>query len=450
VRVRTCCVRLGACLALVFVLVVGAGCSADREAAVSPPKPADAPDSVLAVVWQENAASLAELDPLSLQPAGGRRVRLGSYGAGWSFSPDRSRLVLGGGGAPSLRLVDVTRMRSLATLRLGGRGSAIALSWPRRDRVLAMVEWGASGHAVVVADPLRGHVVARHRLPGTLSAHAPAGDGIVFLLGPASSIGPSRLVAVDGDGELRSAALARVRSGLLPGGETGALVSRYRTPGLAVSPDGERAVVVDPAGLVAEVELDGMAVRYHELGEPISLLGRLRNWLEPPAHAKASDGPARRAAWLDDHLVAVSGMDARTSVGASGTVEERDAPAGLRLIDTRNWTVRTLDPAASGFSVTGELVLAYGALWDGSEQRFTGPGLTAYSRDGSRGFRLFRGEAVSWVQTAGRYAYAVVERGATVSDTHLYVVDLAARRVLRELKAYEDAGVPQILSDSQH
>lgn len=440
---------LGARFALALVFLVVAGCAADGEAPVSPPEAADTPDSLLAVVWQRNAASLAELDPLSLQPVGGRRIRLGSYGSGWSFSPDRSRLVLGGGGAASLRFVDVERMVSLGDLVLGGRGYVTALVWPRPDRAFALVEWGAFGHAVVVVDPVRRHVVARHRLPGTLGALAPAGDEIVFLLGPASSIGASRVVIVDADGTLRSAPVNRIRSGLLPGGETSDLISRHRTPGLAVAPGGERAMIVDPAGLVAEVELDSLSVRYHELGEPISLLGRLRDWLEPRAHAKASDGPARRALWLDEHLVAVSGSDAHAGTGASGTVEERNIPAGLRLIDTSRWTVRTVDPEASAFSLAGELVLAYGAVWDSSAQRFTGAGLTAYNRDGRPIFRVFRGEPVSWVQTAGRYAYAVVERGGPVLNSHLYVVDLASGRVLRELEAYEDAGVPQILFDGQ-
>lgn len=432
-------------MALAVVIVVGAGCAADRETEVSAPGAADAPGSVLAVVWQKSVASLVRLDPLSLRPLDGRRVRLGSYGSGWSFSPDRSRLVLGGGGAASLRFVDVARMTSVGTLDLGGRGYVTAVAWPTSDRIFALTEWGASGHAIVVADPLRRRVLARHRLDGTLVA----GNAMVFLLGPASSIGPSRIVVVDRDGGLRSAAVSRVRSGLLAGGETGDQIARYRTPGPAVAPGGDRAVVVDPAGLVAEVELDSMSVRYHELGEPISVLGRLRNWLEPPAQAKASDGPARRAVWLDEHLVAVAGSDAHAGTGASGTVEERNRASGLRLVDTRSWTVRTLDPDASAFSVAGELVLAYGALWDGNERRFTGPGLTAYNHNGRPAFRLFRGEAVSWVQTAGRYAYAVVERGGPVLDSHLYVVDLASERVLHELRAYEDAGVPQLLAEAQ-
>jgi hypothetical protein len=395
------------------------------------------------VVWQKNAASLARLADLSLRPVGGRRVPLGSYGSGWSFSPDRSRLLVGGGGAALLRFVDVARMASVGTLDLRGRGYVTAVAWPTPDRVFAVTEWGAFGHSVVVADPLSRRILARHRLHGTLVT----GNAMVFLLGPASSIGRSRIVVVDRDGGLRSAAVSRVRSGLLPGGERVDQISRYRIPALAVAPGGDRAVVVDPAGLVAEVELDSLSVRYHELGEPISLLGRLRNWLEPRAQAKASDGPARRAAWLDDHVLAVSGFDADAGIGASGTVEERNKPAGLRLIDTRSWTVRTLDPDASAFSVTSELVLAYGAFWDAKDQRFTGRGLTAYSRDGTRVFRLFTGEAVSFVQTAGRYAYAVVERGGRVIDSHLYVVDLVDGRVVRELQTYEDTGVPQLLTE---
>lgn len=436
--------RFRARLALVVALVVLPGCAADRETPVSPGD-GDIPDSVPAVVWQKDAAALARLDPLSLRPVGGRRVPLGSYGSGWSFSPDRSRLVLGGGGAASLRFIDVARMAVVGTLELGERGYVSAVEWPTPDRVFAIVEWSAFGHAVVVADPLSRRIVARHRLHGTLVG----GNARVCLLGPVSSIGPSRIVAVDGDGRLRSAAVGRVRSGLLPGGETVDQISRYRTPALTVARGGDRAVIVDPAGLVAEIDLKSMAVRYRELGEPISLLGRLRNWLEPPAHAKASDGTARRAVWLGQHLVAVSGHDAHAGLGASGTVEQRDTPAGLRLIDTRNWTVRTLDREASAFTARHDVVLAYGAVWDGDEQRFRGPGLTAYSRDGGFVFRVFRGEPVSWVQTAGRYAYAVVERGGPVLDSHLYVVDLVSGRVLRELRAYENTGVPQILSDSR-
>lgn len=448
-RARSHGVTLWARLAVALVILVVAGCAGDGEAPVSPPEAADPPDSLLAVVWQKNEASLVELDPLSLRPVSERRVPLGSYGVGWSFSPDRSRLVLGGGRAPLLRFVEVSRLASLGDLGLGGRGSVTALVWPRPDRAFALLEWGAFGHAIVVVDPVRRRVVARHRLPGTLGGFRRAGDDIVVLLGPASSIGPSRIIVVDGDGRLRSAPVSRIRSGLIPGGDTDALTSRYRTPGLAVAPGGERAVIVDPAGFVAEVELDSLSLVYRELREPVSLLGRFRDWLEPPAHAKASDGPARRAVWLDEHLIAVAGSDAHTSRSGSGSVEERTAPAGLQLIDTRSWTVRTLDPEASWFSVTGGLVLAYGALWASEEQRSTGPGLSAYRLDGRRVFRVFRGEAVGWVQAAGRYAYAVVERGGTVLDSHLYVVDLATGRVLRELKAYEDAGVPQILSDSQ-
>jgi len=442
-------VRLGPRLALGVVVLVVAGCSADKEP-TSATQPLEPPGSVLAVVWQEDVAALVGLDPVSLEPAGGRRVRLGSYASGWSFSPDRSRLVLGRGDAAALRFVEPKRMRSLGDFVLRRKGYVTAIIWPRPDRILALVEWGAFGHAVVVIDAIDRRILARHRLTGTVAALARAGDGLAFLLGPASAIGRSRLVVVDADGAASSAPLSRVRSGLLsPRVDADGVISRHRIPGLAIAPSGERAVVVNPNGLVVEIDLRSLSVRYHELREPVSLLGRLRDWLEPAAHAKASDGPARRALWLGEHLVAVSGSDAHADVVDSGSVEERNTAAGLRLIDTRTWTVRTLDSEASGFSVTDELVLAYGALWDSTAQRPSGSGLSAYSLDGGRVFHLFRDEPVSWVQTAGRYAYAVVEKGGPVLDSHLYLVDLASGHVLRELEPYEDVGIPQILFENQ-
>lgn len=78
--------------------------------------------------------------------------------------------------------------------------------------------------------------------------------------------------------------------------------------------------------------------RWDELSQPVSLLSRLRDWLDPAADAKISFGWSREADWLGDGLVAVSGSDYH---GLSSTL------AGLKLIDTEAWGVRTLDPGAS-------------------------------------------------------------------------------------------------------
>jgi hypothetical protein len=64
--------------------------------------------------------------------------------------------------------------------------------------------------------------------------------------------------------------------------------------GLAVSPDGRRALVVPGGARVLEVDLRTLAVAERELSEPVSLLGRLRSWLEPAALAKGRRGEERK------------------------------------------------------------------------------------------------------------------------------------------------------------
>jgi hypothetical protein len=84
-----------------------------------------------------------------------------------------------------------------------------------------------------------------------------------------------------------------------------------------------------------------MQVRYHDLTEPVSLLGRLRDWLEPAAHAKMVDGPDRNAVWLPSGLVAVSG---NTYASEGDTLDV--TPAGLSLIDPSDWSTRRVsDPS---------------------------------------------------------------------------------------------------------
>ena len=68
--------------------------------------------------------------------------------------------------------------------------------------------------------------------------------------------------------------------------------------------------------------------------------------------AKASSGSERSARWLGNGLLAVSGLD-------------RDAtstkPAGLRLVDVRDRTSRTIDPTATSFTVAGGVLLVENA-----------------------------------------------------------------------------------------
>jgi hypothetical protein len=98
---------------------------------------------------------------------------------------------------------------------------------------------------------------------------------------------------------------------------------------------------------VAAVDLLSLTASYHRPTAAVSALGRLNAWLQPSAEAKGDDGPVRRAQWLGRGLLLVSGSNVRGT-----TTDVESEPAGVDLIDTRRWTVRTLDPDGDSFVAT--------------------------------------------------------------------------------------------------
>src|SRR5207249_4605400 len=219
-------------------------------------------------------------------------------------------------------------------------------------------------------------VLWRRDLAGSLQAGAGYRGGFVLVLGPKWAIGPSRLVLVDADGDLRTVRLEQIRSGWQRSGGGARSVSHQWNPGLALDPSSERAFVVQAGAPVAEIDLRAMSVSYHTLSEPISLLGRLHDWLEPKAEAKADEGQTRQALWLGHGLLAVTGFDGHAGVDPRGGQAEWETPAGLKLIDTRTWSVRTLDPRVTNAVLASGTLLAFGILWDSRSQKVSGSGLT--------------------------------------------------------------------------
>jgi hypothetical protein len=186
-------------------------------------------------------------------------------------------------------------------------------------------------------------------------------------------------------------------------------------PGLAVDPDRGRAFVVAADAPVAEIDLATLRVAYHDLSERVSLLGRLRDWLEPPAHAHHPQGPLRQALWLGDGRIAVWGVRLR-----GDNFEE--VAGGLELVDTRDWTVRTIDDRATDATVVAGTLLAWGPIPESGRSI----GLTGYSLDGERRFHLFPGKSVTPRAMAGDRAYfAVANAWPEVS-----VVDVRAGRAI--------------------
>jgi hypothetical protein len=342
------------------------------------------------VNWQ-GSLGLVRVDPDTLRPRGGRRVPLAGEPLGWSFSPDRSRLVLGSAArGAKLRLIDLRAMRTLGDVRVARRGSGVATAWAGPRRVLAVVVTpgccGAGDTIVAGLDPRRRRVVWRQTLGGSLQAGERFRRGLLLVLGPPGrSVGPSRLVQVGPEGRLRSAPLPKIRSGNAPDG----FVTRSWNPGLAVDRSGGRAFVVQAEAPVAEVDLRTFQVR----SRPVQLEAQA---------ADAVAGPTRNAIWLGGGLLAVTGYDNRG--------RGRQTPAGLTFIDTRSWRARTVDARATDAVLVSDTLLAFTFL----DQRRSGSGLTGYSLDGTRKFHLFGNGPIWGVERAGRNALAGGPRGSAL------------------------------------
>ena len=351
---------------------------------------------------------LVRVDAATLRPLPGRRVPLAAHTHAWSFSPDRARLVLGSD-APraELRLIDLRRMRVVRDVALA-RGSVFATAWAGAGRVLAVVVTpgccGLGDTTVAGVDGASGRLLWRRTLGGALVAGARFRRSLVLVLAPRGrSIGTSRLALVGPDGRVRCAPLTEIRSGseAAGGSDPDSSLLREWNPGLAVDPSGARAFVVQAAAPVAEVDLRTLQVRSHALSQPISLLGRLREWLEPRAHAKAQEGPNRQALWLGHGRLAVTGTDTHASLDARGRQAQWQTPAGLKLIDTRRWSIRTIDEHATSAAFVAGTLLASGLLWDSRSGEISGSGLTGYAPDGRRRFHLYGDDPISGVQPVG-------------------------------------------------
>jgi hypothetical protein len=407
---------------------------------------------LLGIHYARSEPWLVRLDPKTLRIRPGRKLVLGGYSVvGWSYSPDRRLLALGNESStqftyyPSrVRLVDARALRKVRGVSLGVVGDAVATHWPAPNRLLALVrsrEDPGNGSdtpvlvdRVVMVDPTTGAVLASHKLTGRVAALARTARGLVLVL-VSERYGPVRLVVADVYGGIASAAVDRVHAGLeeTPGGPP-----RQHGAAVAVDEEAARAYVVAAGDPVAEISLATLAVDYHSPTQPISLLGRLHDWLEPSAQAKVLAGNWRSAAWLGDGQLAVFGRDTSTyPVGER--LETRERPSGLLVIDTRSWSAHMIDPRSSALVVGKNAFLSWGSTWDSGTQRMTGAGLNVYGPTGIRRFHLFGARVIFDVQVVGQRAF--VGRGTT--DGRYSIVDI---RTGRELRTIRGRGMPLLLS----
>jgi hypothetical protein len=384
---------------------------------------------------------LIRVDARTLRPLPGRRLPLAGHTFGWSFAPDRSKLALGTDGSADVRLVDLRGWHVLGDvrIRIARRGSVLASAWAGANRLhIVVVSPGCCGlgDTTVAGIDARGRrVLWQRRLGGSLQAGERFRRSLVIVLGPRDrSIGSSRLAVVGPDGRMRFASLTEIRSGSeARGGRNPArFLVRQWNPGLAIDADGSRAFVVQAGAPVAEVDLRSLRVRYHALSEPISLLGRLRDWLEPKAEAKAQEGPTRQVLWLGGGLLAVTGTDTHAAF-ERGQPAQWDTPVGLKLIDTRRWSIRTINSNATSATVASGMLLAFGILWDSRSQKFTGSGLTGYTLDGSRRFHLYREDPISGAQPLDRRVLVSGAAGSRIFRRGA-LIDARTGRELRRVR----------------
>ena len=430
---------------LLTAVLGAAALAALAAAAASPPQGLAVPAGagvrakeeapLLGMMWNdvERGQTVVHVNPASLQALPEPSFRLGTYGAGaaWSFSPDGERLAVSTnaktprGTSSALQIVDRRTLRRQLALPVG-YSQTYSLAWLEPDRLLAVrMAFHPERLEVLTVAPSARRVIARSELQGEIVSIAHTRDSLVLLMSPAGRIGTGTLVVASASGEVRSVPLQRVWIGTdRPDTHAEDYVARWRRPGFAADPNGSRAFVFPPGSDAAEVDLRTLEVRYHALAEPVSLFGRLRRFLDPVATAKAVDGPSRYAQWLGGGLVALTGADHSTWKDQESRLQMRSTPAGLTLVDTNTWRIRTIDRGASALLVADGVLLATGGTCDSTARGCTSMGLAAYDLTGARRFRLFEDRPIHVSQAYRGLAYV------GENQEPLRIVELASGRIV--------------------
>jgi hypothetical protein len=391
---------------------------------VAPSRPADGAERPHAAARTPLLGVSARGLLIRLQSSSLRRVSRGlptGVQSVWDyeFSPKGRFVAVGDDARSRVLLFDVHRWRSLGSVRLPsphppGEGTG-PMQWIGPRRLLVMAGPPFTGQTPVVVDPRKRRVVRRIRWRGLVLASAETHGGLMLIAPPSlrhgrARLGPARLVHVTVKGRVRSVRLDRIEAGRRDDGR-----GRVLYPGLALDRRGNRAfVVAADRGLVAEVDLGSRRVAYHDLGEP-------------PAAVKGG-GPSqsflRSARWLGASTLAMAGED----MPASAPQSRADfIPHGLRLVDTRTWTIRTIDPEAQTFDLAGGLLLAW--RWY-AEHRRTPMGVAAYDYTGKPRWRRFSGSNATVWAPGGRHVYVDVgNRG----KRRTHIVKLSTGRTIRTL-----------------
>ena len=238
-------------------------------------------------------------------------------------SPDGRFVAVGG--EEALLLIDLVRRR-VSEHRFGMSCAEIPILWTRQDRLVFRLWCGdvhnTSRSELLVFDPAREEFVGRRELAP--AQHRSTHDGAVLL---APHRGFAQLLRLSADGSVDVTRLP-VRAG------------KGRWPGFAVDSAGRYAYVIGEEDGCARVDLRTRRVDMHRLPHAFDAQPALAS--KPELHTGTvppSRDITREARWLGAGKIAVTGSDTWTSNGF-----DRTAPAGLKILDVRTWTVRMRNP----------------------------------------------------------------------------------------------------------
>ena len=392
-------------VALAAVLVAVPSASAQDTSADTP---------LLRMRDGHNSDLLFRLNPRTLQQVG-RPIRTFRGGSGLSITPDGTRLAFADGAHPRgrhrarsarIHFVDVAKWRSMGVARVGRHGW-LTVGWVSRDRLVAVAGEGFGRRRLLWVDARTRKVVARRPYSGWTVNYVPVAGGLALALAPSEGVGLLRILLLDANGGVRTVELDGIRAGsnYEDGGEV-------LTPAVTADPDRGRLYVVAARGqLVAEVELATGAVTYHSLGASAAK-GNVDVWW-------------RQAVWAGDGRIALTGDHWPRP---RARVFDGPIPLGIRMIDTRTWTVTTLDARPDTMHVAGGTVLAAGTRYL-KPGRTKSTGLLAFDESGGRAWTRFRGRPVALLGSRGSLVYVWVRRERTA-----YVLDRDSGRTLHTIR----------------
>lgn len=426
-------------VALVVVAAVTLAAGGRHWRALPLRSPARATPRLTAVLSDSRGSRIAQIDPATFAPVRvSARLR---YYDGWVRSPNGRLLAISTNPGTNDVSVSTLHFTTAATLRWQRRGVRLggyfhAAFWPR-PRIMYVLVGDCCGPGLTLdrVDPVARRIVSRTKVPEPLLAIARSAAGLVLLEGGKyNALGAARLVVVGADGRVRSVRLGRILAGRHFDQSGQDPIGTMRQPGLAVDSSHEVAYVLDPDGLVAAVRLRDLRVSYHRAGGR-SVLARLSSWLTPVAQAKGANGPMLTAQWLGRGLIALTGNNESAVEHEDGGMDFSVRPAGLRIVDTRNWSVHMLDPRADSVLVADGVLLASGgsSRSDSTGATSSGEGVAAYDRDGSLRWRLDRGVRVSLIAAYGNRGLVQKVDPDSTETAPLQLVDLDTGRVVRTL-----------------